>query len=151
MEGRGQVNGRVRRELVDLYDGRLVRLTELINSFFFLYKHEFGDEAFWDESLVVVAGVTGLELAEGGRYLARSSSLREESLRVPFLVRHPASLTGERLYDEPVDLADLGATLREWLGAPGDREAPGRPRPRPGRFPGPRAGRRKSLQPGVVT
>jgi len=126
MEGRGQVNGRVRRELVDLYDGRLVRLTELINSFFFLYKHEFGDEAFWDESLVVVAGVTGLELAEGGRYLARSSSLREESLRVPFLVRHPASLTGERLYDEPVDLADLGATLREWLGAPGYREAPGR-------------------------
>lgn len=120
------LDARERRELVDLYDGRLVRLTELVNSFFFLYKNELGDAAFWDETLVAVAGVTGLELAEDGRSLGRPDSLREEALRVPFLLRHPASLTGERLYDEPVTPADLGATLREWFRAPGRAAAGGR-------------------------
>jgi hypothetical protein len=120
LEGGGPALGPdEQRELVDLYDGRLVRLTELVNSFFFLYKNELGGEGFWDRTLIAVAGVTGQDLAEDGRSVVRRDSLRAEALGVPFLLHHPASLTGERLYAEPVTPADLGATLREWFRAPG--------------------------------
>ncbi len=111
--------------LNDLYDGALVRTTELTNSFFFLYKHEFGVQGLWDDTLVALAGVSGCSLGEGHGGIAARNSLREEALRVPILFSHRNSLTGERIFGEVVELADLGATLRDWFrvdeGAPGSQ------------------------------
>ncbi len=39
----------------------------------------------------------------------------EAGRRYPFLLRHPASLTGRRAFDAPVGWGDLDATLAEWL------------------------------------
>lgn len=114
------------RALADLYDGRVVRATELINSFLFLYKNSLGDEALWDDTLIALSGVTGCELAEVGGRVGVGDSLREEGLRVPLLLRHTKSLTGERIYEEVVTLPDLGATLRDWFQTSGREEGSGR-------------------------
>jgi len=114
------------RALADLYDGRVVRTTELLNSFFYLYKNSFGDEALWDDTLIAVAGATGCGLAEAGGRIGDVDSLRDEGLHVPIFLRHTKSLTAERIYAEVVTLADLGVTLRDWFGTPGLEASRGR-------------------------
>ncbi|MFT7487354.1 MAG: hypothetical protein ACI9F9_003215, partial [Candidatus Paceibacteria bacterium] len=105
-----------RRHLNDLYDARLVRVVELINSFFFFYKNNFGGAKFWDESVIALAGSSGCDFGEGGANIGDSDSLREAGLRVPLFLSHPSSMTGERILGEVVELADLAPTLREWFG-----------------------------------
>lgn len=104
-----------RAHLNDFYDGQFVRTSELVNSFYFLYRNEFGVEGLWDDTVVVVAGATGCELGEADGGIGDHNSLREEALRVPILFTHRGSLTGERIFGEVVELQDLGACLRDWF------------------------------------
>lgn len=113
--GRVQLDATDRRRLVDLYDGRLIRATELLNSFFFLYKNDLGGGRLWDQTLFVVTGTSGCELAEHGGGVATRDSLVDEGLHVPLFLSHPRSMTGERILAPIVELVDVTATLRDWF------------------------------------
>jgi len=57
-----------------------------------------------------------LELFQHGPRAEDPRSLFDASLRVPLVLRHPASLTGKRCLEDLVELADVPATLRDWFG-----------------------------------
>ena len=48
-------------------------------------------------------------------------SLHEEALHVPLFLRHPSSMTGQRILDDGVELTDVHPTLCEWFGLPAGR------------------------------
>jgi hypothetical protein len=75
------------------------------------------EQQLLDGCVLAFAGLGGVALegdpsagAAGGR------SASENRLRVPLFLRHRASLTGRRIFDEVVELADLAPTLCEWFG-----------------------------------
>jgi len=119
--GEVELSANDHQRLRDLYDGRLRRVTELLNSFFFLYRNTIAGGKLWKDSLIVIAGTSGCELAERGGRVASEDCLRESGLNVPLQLWHPGSLTGERVLDTVVELGDLAATLRDWFGV----QAPG--------------------------
>ena len=79
----------------------------------------------WSRTALVVTSPRGVELPEHGRF-GHAGELCDEVLRVPLILRHPDSLTGERVCDEVVELADVAPTLLAWLRIE-------RPAPLPGR------------------
>lgn len=105
-----------RKHLNDLYDARLLRVVELLNSFFFLYSNNFGVENLWDRSVIAVMGSSACELGDLGTRIGTAHSLREEGLHVPLLVTHRGSLTGERIFADVVEFGDVQATFRDWFG-----------------------------------
>ncbi len=71
----------------------------------------------WMRTLFVLAGTSGFELLENGA-LGHAGTVSEAALRVPLILHHPDSLTGERILAEPVELADVLPTLLEWFELP---------------------------------
>jgi len=71
----------------------------------------------WPRTVFVLAGVQGLELCEHGG-IGAAGTLSEATLHVPLVLRHPDSLTGERILDEVVELADVMPTLLDWFRLP---------------------------------
>lgn len=71
-----------------------------------------------DDTLVVVAGDHGEGLMQHG-HMHHSLLLYEEDVRVPLIVRWPSRVTGGRIIDAPVQLADLPPTLLEIAGVGG--------------------------------
>lgn len=107
-----------RRHVVALYDGEVARAANCLRHFFDVY-HDLGDQiGAWEDTVLVFAGVTGEALGEHGPYFGHAESLHETALRVPLFVRHPHSLTGQRILSEVVDLADVAPTLLDWFGLP---------------------------------
>lgn len=115
--GRVELGRDDRARLRDLYDGRLLRITQLLNSFFFLYRNTIADGGLWEDTAIVLLGTSGCELAERGGRVATPDSLWGDGLHVPLQFWHPGSLTGERILDSVVGLTDVSATLRDWFGA----------------------------------
>lgn len=113
--GRVELSSADRRHLRDLYDGRLSRVTQLLNSFLFLYRNTIAEGDLWGESLIVYLGSSGCELAERDGRIGNSDSLVSAGLHVPLVFWHPASLTGERILDTVVELPDVTAALREYF------------------------------------
>lgn len=108
-----------RARLVDLYDGRVRGVAELIDVLVWYYWHAVGDDELWDRTVFVVAGTSGMELAERGGPngpIGSAHSLQDTGLRIPLVLRHTQSLTGQRILDEVVDLADVAPTLTDWFG-----------------------------------
>lgn len=108
----------------------------------------------WERTVFVFAGVSGLDLGERGPARAPGAALapHEEALRVPLVLRHPDSLTGERVATEIVTLEDVAPTLLDWFGLEAPEAMDGRsllalldehgrrpfePRPAVAVFPGP--------------
>jgi arylsulfatase A-like enzyme len=80
-----------------------------------IYKHHFEvEEEVWDRTLVVTAGLSGCELGERG-YYGSKKSLHVQGLQVPLAFHHPRSLTGRRIFEDLVGLADVAPTLSEWM------------------------------------
>ena len=107
-----------RQHLIDLYDGEVARLASGLRSFLLFASNVVpagGERDLLADSVLVFAGLTGLELGEHGRSLGSAGSLFLPVMRVPFFVRHPGSLTGSRILSEPVELADVAPTLCEWF------------------------------------
>ncbi len=71
----------------------------------------------WPRTVFVLAGVQGMELCEHGG-IGTAGMLSEQVLHVPLVVRHPDSLTGERIFDEVVELSDVMPTLLDWFRLP---------------------------------
>jgi arylsulfatase A-like enzyme len=67
-----------------------------------------------DDTLVVVTADHGEELLERG-WLGHTRTLYEEVVRVPFIVRAPAS-AGARVVEAPVSLVSLAPTILDYLG-----------------------------------
>jgi arylsulfatase A-like enzyme len=116
-------DGVLRRRLVDHYDGGVERANLYLHAFLENYRFAFLEDELFEDSVIVVCGSNGVELAEREGRVGDGAALVEETLRVPLVVRHPASLTGRRILDEPVTLADVAPTLRSWLGV--EATAPG--------------------------
>lgn len=79
----------------------------------------------WDRTWLVLCGANGLELGDHGA-LAPEYSPHEEALRVPLVVRHPDSVTGERVFAPIVTLEDVAPTLLRVCGVPVPAEVDGR-------------------------
>jgi arylsulfatase A-like enzyme len=102
--------------LIALYDGDLERANFLLRQLLEIYKHHFQKEdAVWERTLVVTAGLSGCELGERG-YFGSKQSLHEQGLHVPLAFHHPASLTGRRILEDLVGLSDVMPTVCEWMG-----------------------------------
>lgn len=71
----------------------------------------------WPRTLFVAAGTNGFDLLEQGA-IGPAGSLSDAALHVPLVVRHPDSLTGERIFGDVVALEDVAPTLVEWLRLP---------------------------------
>jgi arylsulfatase A-like enzyme len=74
---------------------------------------------WYDEALIVFAADHGEELFDRG-WLGHSVTLHDELVRVPWIVKLPASEAGARrnqVIADVVSLIDLPATLLEWMGA----------------------------------
>jgi len=101
--------------LIALYDGDLERANFLLRQVLEIYKHHFPiEEELWDRTLVVTAGLSGCELGERG-YFGSEKSLHAQGLHVPLAFHHTPSLTGRRIFEDPVGLADVAPTLCEWM------------------------------------
>ena len=104
-----------RDALIGLYDGDLERANFLLRQLLEIYKHHFEvEEEVWDRTLVVTAGLSGCELGERG-YYGSEESLHAQGLHVPLAFHHPRSLTGRRIFEDLVGLADVAPTLSEWM------------------------------------
>jgi arylsulfatase A-like enzyme len=116
--------------LSDLYDGEVARVASGIRGLA-LFLRNLDEGRAWRETLVVFAGLHGLELGEHGRGFQSATSRSDAVLRIPLFLRHPPSLTGARILAEPVSLEDVAPTVCEWfhLAPP----SPASPAPRVGR------------------
>jgi len=112
--------------LIALYDGDLERANFLLRQVLEIYKHHFPHELkLWDRTLVVTAGLTGCELGERG-YFGSEQSVHHQGLHVPLAFHHPLSLTGRRIFEDLVGLADVMPTVCEWMGAEAPEPLEGR-------------------------
>jgi len=68
-----------------------------------------------DETLVVFTADHGEEFLERG-WLGHTRTLYEELVRVPLVVRNPASRENERVVTHPVSTVSITPSLLEWLG-----------------------------------
>jgi hypothetical protein len=117
-----------RAALTELYDGRVAAVLGQMASFMYgaFDFNRRGAEVteFWARALVVVTATHGFDLGEcGGRVLAEP---RDGFLHVPLVLRHPDSLTGARVLEPIVELADVLPTLVEMFDLPRPRVLPGR-------------------------
>jgi arylsulfatase A-like enzyme len=71
----------------------------------------------WPRTVFVLAGVQGIDLGERGG-IGAQGTLSEHALHVPLVVRHPDSLTGERIFGDVVQLEDVMPTLLDWFRLP---------------------------------
>lgn len=108
-----------RAALIAAYDGQIARAVLVLREFLEYYKHN------WQDVLVVVAGVNGMELGERGNW-GVEGSLHDGGLHVPLILRHPGSLTGRRIQAEVVELADVLPTVLDWFDLEPARGATGR-------------------------
>ncbi|MCC6408595.1 MAG: hypothetical protein IT453_15640 [Planctomycetes bacterium] len=105
-----------RDRLVDLYDGEVAATAGLLRNFVSAWRNVDGSGEFFDRTLLVFAGTSGVDLYERARAEARRGAwIGVERVRVPLFFRHPGSLTGSRLLSEQVELTDVAPTVREWF------------------------------------
>jgi arylsulfatase A-like enzyme len=100
---------------VDRYDGEIAELSSRLRSFLLAFRTLGRPFALFEDSAVVVAGISGTELGEHGW----SSSLFAPALRVPLVFYHPITVPGRRISAFPLGLEDLAPTLCHWLGVAG--------------------------------
>jgi choline-sulfatase len=77
-----------------------------------------------DDTIVIVTADHGESLGEHGE-ATHAIFVYDATVRVPLIVRHPATLPAGRVYDGPVRLIDVMPTLLGWLGVPGAEHTQG--------------------------
>ncbi len=116
-----------KQRIIAGYDGQIARAAALMRAFLerwvYTVEDDFGtyvdalhEDPRWGRTLVVGLGVGGVELGEHEEGFARASTLHDSSLRVPLFFSHSDSLTGQRLFSNLVELADVAPTLFDWFG-----------------------------------
>lgn len=115
--GHGELSEADRAHLVALYDGELMGTDLLLFRFLDAYREHGAPHGAWEATALALCGTGGVELFEEGDW-GSPQGLRDGQLRVPLLLRHPASLTGRRVLSEVVEIGDLAATLLDWFRVP---------------------------------
>ena len=100
-------------DITDRYDRALHATVSYMRAF--LEALGLIDEQFMPSTLVVLAGLQGIELKDRGEFVGSEESVHEEVLHVPLILCHPPSLTGSRIFDEQIELADVAPTLLDWF------------------------------------
>ena len=77
-----------------------------------------------DDTIVIVTADHGESLGEHGE-ATHAIFVYDATVRVPLIVRHPATLPAGRVYDGPVRLVDVMPTVLGWLGIEGGAETQG--------------------------
>jgi len=116
----GELSAADRRYLRDVYDAGVHRIDAVVGRFLDELPAIFGDEPY----AVVITSDHGEALAERGT-IGHGTSLHEEQLRVPLLVRPPFA-RARAVVDAPVSGLDLAPTLLGFAGLPASPELPGR-------------------------
>jgi choline-sulfatase len=77
-----------------------------------------------DDTIVIVTADHGESLGEHGE-ATHAIFVYDATVRVPLIVRHPATLPAGRVYDGPVRLVDVMPTVLGWLGIEGGDQTQG--------------------------
>jgi arylsulfatase A-like enzyme len=103
--------------LADLYDAEVARMARLVEQLSASLAGRFGTlpRELLSSSVVVVAGTRGAEFSQPAHAAEDRAALLDSALRVPLILRHPASLTGRRFLAELVELRDVAPTLFAWF------------------------------------
>ncbi|MBK7878166.1 MAG: sulfatase-like hydrolase/transferase [Planctomycetes bacterium] len=127
--GETELDPRARAALAARYDERLratlERLAGFLSRTYDWSTSPVEASETWARTLFVLAGTNGFELGERGA-VGSGASPHEEALRVPLLLRHPDSLTGERVVLELVTLEDVLPTVVDAFSLDVPKEVDGR-------------------------
>jgi arylsulfatase A-like enzyme len=102
---------------IDLYDTEVAHVLGQATGFLrraFAYEaSEIEATECWSRTLLVLTSPRAIELYDHG--VPHPARLHESELRVPLILRHPDSLTGERVLANAVELEDVMPTVLEWF------------------------------------
>jgi arylsulfatase A-like enzyme len=107
--------------LLNAYDGAIAYLDADLKRLF----DKLRQRGLLDRTLVIIVSDHGEEFAEHS-VLGHGTDLHIQSLRVPLLLRYPASIPGDVTVQKPVTLRDIPATVIDILDLPDDDLFPGR-------------------------
>lgn len=99
-----------RRHLVDLYDAEIRYLDQALGELFEVLERE----QLFDKSLIIVAADHGESLGEHGQW-THGTSLFDQQIHVPLIVKYPGQRTGRRV-SRPVETLDIVPTVLEVSG-----------------------------------
>ena len=114
--GRDQARAWSRRDLQHfeaLYDGEIRWTDETLRQLFDALRAR----GIQDNTVVVVTSDHGDAFLEHGR-IAHMTSLYEEEIRIPLLIRHPVSVPAGGVVDRPVHIIDVAPTVLGLAGLP---------------------------------
>lgn len=97
------------------YQGEVAFVDRALGAFF----DELARRGWYEQALIVLASDHGVELFDHGGF-GQGSTLLEEAVHVPWIVKLPAAQAGARKGKscaDVVSLIDLPATLLDWIGA----------------------------------
>ncbi len=109
---RRELGAEDRQELIDLYDGVLLGVDELVPHIEDLLERL----GSGDNTLLAVTSDHGESFYERGRYKHAGTSLHAELVRIPWLLRHPGASWSGTVIDTPVALVDIMPTLTDLAG-----------------------------------
>lgn len=107
------------------YDEAVARTTGRLTSFLRFLAGAEGSVDRLSSTALVVTSPNGMELGERGGFVGHRRSLLDTALHVPLVLRHTASLTGRRIFDQVVGLERVAPTLADWLALPSSGDRPG--------------------------
>lgn len=111
-----------RARLVDLYDGEIARVDQLVSRFAADLARPRADGAnTLDESLFVFCADHGEELGERSGYFGHSKSISSAVLHVPLFLRFPRGVKAGAARDEVVLLEDVKPTVLALFGLEAER------------------------------
>ncbi len=107
---RAALRGSCDREIARATLGLAVALRDAFD----YYQSNADASETWSRTAFVMTSPCGSQLGEDG-VVGHVGSLHDAVLHVPLVMRHPDSLTGERVIDDVVELEDVLPTLVEWF------------------------------------
>ncbi len=110
--GRRALTPAQREQLMVVYDSQVAGVDAHIGSLLDVLE----EEGLADNTLVVVSSDHGEELGDHNYYFYHLSSVYEQVLALPWIMRLPGSLPAGRVVDEPVASVDIAPTMLDLLG-----------------------------------
>ena len=110
-----------KRELVAQYDGELANLDDHLGKLFTRLK----ELNLYNNSMIILTSDHGEFFGEHDMW-THGYELYQEVLKVPLIIKYPASFPKQGEYSKRVSLVDIMPTLLNFLGLPLSRECQGR-------------------------
>jgi arylsulfatase A-like enzyme len=110
-----------RQQLLAIYDSQVSAVDEYIGRLLFALE----EEDLAEDTLVVLSADHGEELGDHNFYFYHLSSVYQQVLSIPWILRWPDRLPAGRVVDEPVAGVDLTPTILDLLQISGDQTLEG--------------------------